>query len=149
MKLRIVQLEHAKTLPLPSYARDGDAGFDLRLAIPEGEALLLQPGDRAAVPTGLCFDVPGGYELQVRPRSGLALRAGLDVLNSPGTVDSGYTGEVKVILRNAGHDAIELTRGDRIAQAVVAPVIRAEFVVVDALEETDRGAGGFGHTGVA
>ena len=130
-------------LPLPSYATQGSAGLDLRADAP----VTLRPGQRALVPTGLAVAVPPGYEGQVRPRSGLALRNGVTCLNSPGTIDSDYRGEVCVILVNLGQEEIGLSRGERIAQLIVAPVSRAELVEVPELAATGRGAGGFGHTG--
>jgi dUTP pyrophosphatase len=130
-------------LPLPAYATDGSSGLDLRADAP----VTLQPGDRALVPTGLAIAVPPGYEGQVRPRSGLALRDGVTCLNSPGTLDSDYRGELGVILVNLGREAVTLERGARIAQLVVAPVARAEPREVPELPATARGAGGFGHTG--
>ena len=130
-------------LPLPSYATSGAAGLDLRADSP----VTLRPGQRALVPTGLAMAVPPGYEAQVRPRSGLALRNGVTCLNSPGTLDSDYRGELCVILVNLGQEEVVLSRGDRIAQLVVAPVSRAELAEVAELPITDRGTGGFGHTG--
>jgi len=130
-------------LPLPSYATPGSAGLDLRADV----AVTLRPGERALVPTGLAVAVPQGHEGQVRPRSGLALRNGLTCLNSPGTIDSDYRGEVCVILINLGQEEVALARGERIAQLIVAPVSRAELCEVSELPPTGRGAGGFGHTG--
>ena len=130
-------------LPLPTYATAGAAGLDLRADAP----VVLAPGERGLVPTGLAIAVPEGYEAQVRPRSGLALRDGITCLNSPGTIDSDYRGEVSVILANLGQKPVSIARGDRIAQMVIAPVARAELVESAALPDTSRGAGGFGHTG--
>lgn len=130
-------------LPLPAYATDGAAGLDLRADV----ALTLAPGERALVPTGLSLALPEGYEGQVRPRSGLALREGITCLNSPGTVDSDYRGEVGVILVNLGQKPVAIARGDRIAQLVVAPVARARLQPCADLPATGRGQGGFGHTG--
>jgi dUTP diphosphatase len=130
-------------LPLPSYATSGSAGLDLRADAP----VILRPGQRALVPTGLSLAVPPGYEGQVRPRSGLALRNGVTCLNSPGTLDSDYRGELCVILVNLGQEEIAVARGDRIAQLIVAPVSRAELAEVAELPATGRGPGGFGHTG--
>jgi len=130
-------------LPLPSYATEGSAGLDLRA----DASVTLGPGERALVPTGLAVALPAGYEAQVRPRSGLAVRHGVTCLNSPGTVDSDYRGELGVVLVNLGREPVTLARGERIAQLVVSPVIRAELREVTELPETDRGAGGFGHTG--
>jgi dUTP pyrophosphatase len=130
-------------LPLPSYATAEAAGLDLRADVP----VALRPGERALVPTGLTVAIPPGHEGQVRPRSGLALRNGITCLNSPGTIDSDYRGEVCVILVNLGQHEVSLTRGERIAQLIVAPVSRADLVEVSELPGTARGAGGFGHTG--
>ena len=121
--------------------------MDLRAAVPRTSRSSLQPGDRAAVPTGLTIALPPGFEGQVRPRSGLALRDGVTCLNTPGTIDADYRGEVKVILINHGGDAVTIRRGDRIAQLVIAPVVQAAWAEVDSLDETARGAGGFGSTG--
>src|SRR5262245_10239432 len=143
--VRITRLPGARGLPLPARATAGAAGFDLHAAL-EHE-LVLEPGERALVPTGFAIAVPDGYEAQVRPRSGLALRHGLVLPNAPGTIDADYRGEVSVIVLNAGRDPITLHRGDRIAQMVIAPVSHARFVEVESLDETARSAGGFGHTG--
>ena len=137
-------------LPLPAYETAGAAGADLRANLPaevRAGGLTIEPGARALVPTGLCLAVPEGFEMQVRPRSGLALRHGIMLVNSPGTVDSDYRGEVGVIVLNAGTEPYRIEHGMRIAQAVLAPVTRAEFAPVEALDATDRGAGGFGSTG--
>jgi len=133
-------------LPLPDYATAGSAGFDLRADIEED--VLIAPLGRALVPTGLTMAVPAGYELQVRPRSGLAAKYGVTVLNSPGTIDSDYRGEVRVILVNLGDAPFRICRGDRIAQAVLARAIRAALIETDSLDGTERGPGGFGSTGV-
>jgi dUTP pyrophosphatase len=130
----------------PEYQTEGSAGADLRACL--ASSLTLGPGERAAVPTGLRMEIPAGYEAQVRPRSGLALRQGLTCLNSPGTIDSDYRGEVKVILVNLGSEPATIAHGDRIAQLVVAPVSRASFAAAPSLGETGRGSGGFGSTGV-
>ena len=143
----VVQLPHAVGLALPAYETEGSAGLDLRAAIAEGEDITLKPMARALIPTGLKMSVPLGYEVQVRPRSGLALKFGITCLNTPGTIDSDYRGEVKVILINLGAEDFIIRRGDRIAQMVVAPVTQAEWSEVDSLDETARGAGGFGSTG--
>ena len=143
----VVQLPHGEGLALPAYETDGSAGLDLRAAIAEGDELVLKPLARALVPTGLKIAVPRGYELQVRPRSGLALKFGITCLNSPGTVDSDYRGEVGVILVNLGSDDFVIRRGDRIAQAVVARHARIAWELPDTLEVTARGEGGFGSTG--
>jgi dUTP pyrophosphatase len=145
----IRRLSHAEGLPLPAYETAHAAGMDLRAAVPEHDPLTLRPGDRHAVPTGLTMAIPPGFEGQVRPRSGLALRAGVTCLNSPGTVDADYRGEVKVILINHGPEDFIVRRGDRIAQLLIAPVVQATWREVDALEETARGEGGFGSTGAA
>lgn len=137
-------------VPLPSYETDGAAGADLRANLrPEDRAagLVLDPGARALVPTGLIVEVPEGYELQVRPRSGLALKHGIALPNSPGTVDSDYRGPLGVIVMNAGAAPFTVAHGERIAQAVVAPVVRAAFAEAEALSDTARGTGGFGSTG--
>lgn len=131
---------------LPSYQTTGAAGADLCACLTE--SLVLAPGQWALVPTGLSFAIPSGYEIQVRPRSGLAAKHGLTVLNSPGTIDSDYRGEVKVILINLGSQDFTISHGDRIAQMVVAPVVQAQFQVVESLSATERGQGGFGSTGV-
>lgn len=142
----VVLLDHAKGLPLPAYASPGSAGVDLRAAV-EGD-LTLEPGQRLQVPTGLILELPDGFEGQVRPRSGLAIRHGVTLLNTPGTIDSDYRGEVKVILVNLGQKGYRLSRGDRIAQMVVAPVSQVVLTETDSLVSTDRGEGGFGSTGV-
>ena len=146
VKVQIVRLPHSAGLDLPAYSTPGSSGMDLRAAV-EGQ-VTIHPSEITAVPTGLTIAVPTGYEAQVRPRSGLALKHGLAVLNSPGTVDSDYRGEVKVILANLGREDFEVKRGDRIAQLVVCPVIRAAWEEVDRLPDSTRGAGGFGHTGL-
>jgi len=143
----VVQLPNARGLPLPAYETHGSAGMDLRAAIAEGEDLVLKPLGRALVPTGLKVAVPHGYELQVRPRSGLALKFGITCLNSPGTVDSDYRGEVGVILVNLGSEDFVIRRGDRIAQAIVARHARIVWEQTESLETTARGEGGFGSTG--
>ena len=145
--LGIVRLPHATGLALPGYETNGAAGMDLRAAVPDDRPLLLLPGRRALVPTGLVFEIPAGFEGQVRPRSGLAFRHGITCLNTPGTIDSDYRGEVKVILVNLGQLPFPIRRGERIAQLVPAPVLRASFVEAEQLGETARGAGGFGSTG--
>ena len=143
----VKRLAHAEGLPLPAYQTAEAAGFDLVAALAEGEDMVLAPGARALVPTGLVFEIPSGHEGQVRPRSGLALKHGVTVLNAPGTIDADYRGEVKVILVNHGDVAFRIVRGERIAQFVAAPVTRAALVEVDAVGDTTRGAGGFGSTG--
>jgi len=147
LAIPVVRLAHGAGLPLPAAATAGAAGLDLVAAVPEGAPLTLAPGARARVPTGLALALPRGFEGQVRPRSGLADKHGLTVLNAPGTVDADYRGEVQVILVNLGDAPVEIARGMRIAQLVVAPVTVATLVEVEALEATARGAGGFGSTG--
>lgn len=143
----ITRLPHGEGIPLPAYETSQAAGMDLRAAVPEDEPFILRPGDRHAVPTGLAFALPAGFEAQVRPRSGLAFKNGVTCLNSPGTIDADYRGEVKVILINHGPEAFTIRRGDRIAQMVIAPVVQATWAEVASLDETARGAGGFGSTG--
>lgn len=143
----VKRLEHNADLPLPAYETADAAGMDLRAAVPQDEPLVLKPTARAAVPTGLAFAIPSGFEGQVRPRSGLALKSGITCLNSPGTVDADYRGEVKVILINHGAEDFTIRRGDRIAQMVIAPVTQAALAEVADLDDTVRGAGGFGSTG--
>jgi dUTP pyrophosphatase len=143
----ITRLPHGADLPLPAYETAQAAGMDLRAAVPEDEPLVLRPGSRFAVPTGLAFALPPGFEGQVRPRSGLAFKHGVTCLNSPGTVDADYRGEVKVILINHGEEDFVIRRGERIGQLIVAPVVQAVWAEVESLDETVRGAGGFGSTG--
>ena len=143
----VVRLAHAEGLPLPAYETVGAAGMDLRAAVPEHDPIVLKPGARIMAPTGLAFAVPPGFEAQVRPRSGLAAKAGVTCLNTPGTIDSDYRGEVKVILINLGEEDFTIRRGDRIAQLVIAPVTQASWSLVADLDETSRGSGGFGSTG--
>lgn len=145
--VRIVRLPHAEGLEPPAYQSAEAAGLDLVCAIGAAETAEIAPGGRLLVPTGFAMELPVGYEGQVRPRSGLAAKNGVTVLNSPGTIDSDYRGEIKVILYNAGAEPFRLERGLRIAQLVVAPVSRAVLELVDQLSETDRAAGGFGSTG--
>ena len=147
IEIGVQRLAHAEGLALPAYQSDDAAGFDLVAALPDGEPIDLLPGARTLVPTGLVFEIPPGFEGQVRPRSGLALKHGVTVLNSPGTIDADYRGEVKVILVNLGDAAFRIARGERIAQFVAAPVTRARLVVVEAVGATARGDGGFGSTG--
>ncbi|SFJ11805.1 dUTP pyrophosphatase [Sphingomonas sp. NFR04] len=143
IRIAIQRLPHGENLPLPRYATDGAAGMDVVAA----EDLTLAPGARHAVATGFAMAIPAGYEVQVRPRSGLALKHGITCLNTPGTIDSDYRGEIKVILANLGSEDFPIARGDRIAQLVPAPVQRADLDEVSTLDETARGAGGFGSTG--
>lgn len=144
--VRFVRLPHNVDLPLPSYETSGSAGMDLPAAIQE--TIVLQSLERTAIPTGLQIAISDGFEGQVRPRSGLAFRHGLTVTNAPGTIDSDYRGELKVLLVNLGSDAVTIERGMRIAQLVIAPVVQASVSEVTTLDETDRGTGGFGSTGV-
>jgi dUTP pyrophosphatase len=148
MKLPLLQLPHAIGLPLPRYETQGAAGFDLAAAVAEDAPLTLKPGARALVPTGLVFQLPEGFEAQIRPRSGLALKHGVTVLNAPGTIDADYRGEVQVLLINHGQAAFTITRGMRIAQAVIAPVMQMDIMQAECADETTRGTGGFGSTGV-
>ena len=143
----ITRLPHGQGVPLPAYETAQAAGMDLRAAVPEDEPLVLHPGDRFPVPTGLAFALPAGFEGQVRPRSGLAFKNGVTCLNTPGTIDADYRGEVKVILINLGEEDLVIRRGDRIAQLVIAPVVQGRWAEVETLDETARGAGGFGSTG--
>ena len=143
IEIKFTRLPHGQGLALPRYATEAAAGLDITSA----EELVLAPGERHAVATGFAIEIPHGYEVQVRPRSGLAIKHGITCLNTPGTIDSDYRGEVKVILINLGSEPVPIRRGDRVAQLVPAPVLRAHFTEVHALEETARGAGGFGSTG--
>ncbi|SEM96602.1 dUTP diphosphatase [Bradyrhizobium sp. OK095] len=145
--VELQQLAHAEGLPQPAYQTAEAAGLDLMAAVPESEPMTLAPGQYALVPTGLAIALPPGYEAQVRPRSGLAAKHGVTVLNSPGTIDADYRGEIKVILINHGAAPFVIKRGERIAQMVIAPVVQAALVPVATLSATDRGAGGFGSTG--
>ena len=147
VKVDIRQLPHGAGLALPAYQSAHAAGLDLLAAVAEAEPVVLLPGARALVPTGLTIALPPGYEAQVRPRSGLAAKHGVTVLNTPGTIDADYRGEIGVILINHGDAPFSIRRGERIAQMVVAAVVRAELIPVDTLAATDRGSGGFGSTG--
>jgi dUTP pyrophosphatase len=147
IKVEIMQLPHGEGLPLPAYQSAHAAGLDLLAAVPEGAPLVLAPGAYALVPTGLAIALPEGFEAQVRPRSGLAAKHGVTVLNAPGTVDADYRGEISVILINHGRDAFAIRRGERIAQMVIAAVVRADLVPAATLASTERGSGGFGSTG--
>lgn len=142
----VVQLDHAKDLPLPAYETADAAGMDVRAAL--SEPITLAPGERKAVPTGLKMAIPSGYEVQVRPRSGLAIKKGITMINAPGTVDADFRGEVHVLMVNHSDEPFVVEHGERIAQLVVAPVVQATWNVVDTLDETARGEGGFGSTGV-
>jgi dUTP pyrophosphatase len=146
LRVRVVRLAHAEGLPLPRYQSEQAAGLDLVAAVDEQASVRLAPGERKLIPTGLVLELPTGTEAQVRPRSGLALRHGITVLNTPGTIDSDYRGEVKVLVINLGDAPWEIQRGERIAQLVVQRVERAELVEVAVLDSTPRGAGGFGST---
>jgi dUTP pyrophosphatase len=145
VKVRVRRAAHADGLPLPRRASPGSAGWDLRAAV--GEPLVLAPGERAAVPTGLLLEIPPGWEAQVRPRSGLALAHGVTVVNAPGTIDSDYRGEVRVLLVNLGGEPYAVGRGDRVAQLVFSPVHETEWEECDELADSERGEGGFGSTG--
>ena len=147
VRVRVKRLPHGRDLPLPAYQSDGASGLDLMAAVPADAPLVIAPGRHAAVPTGIALALPPGTEAQVRPRSGLALRHGVTVLNAPGTVDADYRGEIHVLLVNHGADAITITRGTRIAQLVIASVLRVQTLEVSELDETRRGSGGFGSTG--
>ncbi len=148
MKVSIRRLTNGEGLPAPAYASAGAAGLDLYAALPAGQKLVLEPGARDLIPTGVQIALPEGYEAQLRPRSGLAVEHGVTVLNAPGTIDSDYRGEVKALLVNHGGQPFEIARGMRIAQLVIAPVVQATLVELDELDETARGAGGFGSTGL-
>jgi dUTP pyrophosphatase len=141
----IIALPHAADIPLPEYATADSAGMDLRAATTE--TISLKPGERKLIPTGIAIALPPGFEAQVRPRSGLALKFGIGMVNAPGTIDADYRGEVGVLLINHGHDDFVINRGDRIAQLVIASYTRVSWVRQDVLDETERGRGGFGHTG--
>jgi dUTP pyrophosphatase len=147
VKIDIRQLPHAEGLALPAYQSAHAAGLDLVAAVPEGAPMMLAPGQHALVPTGLTIALPPGYEAQVRPRSGLAAKHGVTVLNSPGTIDADYRGEIGVLLINHGAVPFTIRRGERIAQMVIAAVVQAELVPAISLSPTDRGGGGFGSTG--
>lgn len=146
--INIKRLDHADGLELPSYETEGSAGMDIRSAVLEDSPLVLAQNERALVPTGLIFEIPQGFEVQIRPRSGLAFKNGITCLNTPGTIDSDYRGEIKVLLINLGTEDFKITRGMRIAQMIVSPVTQAEMKEVSELSDTERGAGGFGSTGV-
>lgn len=145
--IRLSWLPHGTGLDLPSYATTQAAGMDLRAAVPGDSPVVLGAGSRHLIETGMALALPPGFEAQVRPRSGLAIRHGVTCLNTPGTIDSDYRGEIKVILINLGNEPFTVNRGDRIAQMVIAPVVQADIMQVDVLDETGRGAGGFGSTG--
>lgn len=147
VRVAIKRLPEGEGLPLPAYMSDLAAGADLYAAV--SDDLVLRPGARILVPTGISIAVPRGYEAQIRPRSGLAFKSGVTILNAPGTIDADYRGPVQIILANLGSELVTIKRGDRIAQMVIAPVSRADFEAVDELPPTQRGSGGFGSTGVA
>ena len=147
IQVSIRQLPHGEGLPLPSYQSAHAAGLDLLAAVAENAPLILAPGKHALVPTGLAIELPEGFEAQVRPRSGLAAKHGVTVLNSPGTIDADYRGEIQVILINHGAEPFTIKRGERLAQMVIAAVVQVRLVAVATLSETDRGGGGFGSTG--
>ena len=147
VEVRVMRLPHGEGLPLPQYHSALAAGLDLLAAVPAGAPITLAPGGRVMIPTGIAIALPRGSEAQVRPRSGLAIRHGVTVLNAPGTIDADYRGEVKVILVNLGEEDFVIRRGERIAQLVIAPVVQAAWVEVESLDETPRGAGGFGSMG--
>lgn len=146
-KIKVLTLPNGEGLSAPRYLTDGAAGLDVAAAVPVDKPLILDPGTRAMVPTGLAFEIPTGFEIQVRPRSGLAVKHGVTVLNSPGTIDSDYRGEVQIILINHGASTFKISRGDRIAQLVVAPVVQAKLKSASYLADSERAAGGFGSTG--
>lgn len=143
IEIKLFRLPHGEGLPLPRYASQYAAGLDISSA----DELTLQPGQRHAIATGFAIEIPQGYEVQVRPRSGLAIRHGITCLNTPGTIDSDYRGEIKIILINLGQEPFEIRRGERIAQLIPGPVLRADFVEATELSDTERGSGGFGSTG--
>ncbi|HRI88396.1 MAG TPA: dUTP diphosphatase [Candidatus Hydrogenedentes bacterium] len=143
--VQILREPNCDDIPLPAYETEHAAGMDLRASVTVPQTL--QPGERALIPTGLRIALPEGYEAQIRPRSGLALKHGISLLNTPGTIDADYRGEIRIIMANLGQEPFVIQRGDRIAQMVVAPVTRVEWSIADTLDETVRGEGGFGHTG--
>ena len=145
LNIRVTRVDGSSEIPLPAYATVGSAGMDLRAAVED--SLVLRPGQTALVPTGLRIELPAGYEAQVRPRSGLAIERAVGILNSPGTIDSDYRGEIKVILTNFGGEDFTIRRGDRVAQLVIAQYVRVTWEEVAEIDGTQRGAGGFGHTG--
>jgi len=149
LTLQFKALDHFNGLQLPAYETELAAGADLRAAVPEAEPFTLSPGQRALIPTGLSMAIPAGYEVQIRPRSGLAYKHGITCLNTPGTIDADYRGEVKVLLINHGDADFTIHRGERIAQMIVAPITQPKFELVTELSETARGEGGFGSTGTA
>lgn len=146
-ELRVRRLPHGADLPLPAYQTEGAAGLDLVAAVPAGAPVKIAPGERAMIPTGITVALPTGHEGQIRPRSGMALRYGVTVLNSPGTIDADYRGEIQVILVNLGAETFEIARGTRIAQMIIAPILQAKIVELARLDATGREDGGFGSTG--
>ncbi|PWE18297.1 dUTP diphosphatase [Marinicauda salina] len=148
LKVKVRALDHFDGLALPRYQTSGSAGMDLPAAVPEDDPVVLAPGEWRLIPTGLAIALPEGYEAQIRPRSGLAARHGISCMNTPGTIDADYRGEIRVNLVNHGREPFTVKRGERIAQMVVAPVVQAAWEPVDDLDETERGEGGFGSTGV-
>lgn len=147
VSISCVQLDHGAGLPLPSYETTGAAGMDLYAALPEGGDVTLAPGERHLIPSGLSIALPQGFEAQIRPRSGLALKHGISMVNAPGTVDADYRGEIGVLLINLGSEPFTVRRGERIGQMVIASYVQAEWQIAESLDETDRGSGGFGSTG--
>jgi dUTP pyrophosphatase len=146
-ELRVRRLPHGADLPLPAYQTEGAAGLDLVAAVPAGALVRIAPGERAVIPTGITVALPTGHEGQIRPRSGMALRYGVTVLNSPGTIDADYRGEIQVILVNLGAETFEIARGTRIAQMIIAPIVQVKIVELARLDATGREDGGFGSTG--
>ena len=144
--IKITRLQEDNDLPLPAYESEGSSGMDIRANVKE--SVMLNPGEIKLIPTGFAVSVPPGYEAQIRPRSGLALKYGIGLVNSPGTIDSDYRGEVGIIMTNWGSEPFPIKRGDRIAQMIISKVYKADFVLIDTLDETSRGEGGFGHTGI-
>jgi dUTP pyrophosphatase len=147
VELRVLCLPHAVDLPMPAYQTEHAAGLDLVAAVPADAPVVLAPGARAMIPTGIAVALPPGHEGQIRPRSGIAIRYGITVLNSPGTIDADYRGEIQIILVNLGGENFEIRRGTRIAQMIIAPIERARIIAAAGLDATERGAGGFGSTG--
>lgn len=147
LNIKLLALPHFEGLDIPKYESIGAAGLDIRAAIDQDKPITLKPGERQLIPSGLKMEIPLGYEVQVRPRSGLAFKHGITLVNTPGTIDSDYRGEVSTLLINLGQDDFIVTRGERVAQWVVAPVVQTEFTIVDSLSDTARGAGGYGSTG--
>ena len=145
--IRLMRFAHGQGLPLPAYQSEHAAGLDLLAAVSSAGSITIAPGARALIPTGLAIALPEGYEAQVRPRSGLAARDGLTILNSPGTIDADYRGEIRVLLVNLGSESVVVSRGMRIAQLIIAPVVRAHIIEATSLDKTSRGSGGFGSTG--